>query len=73
MTRTFARPEKITFVKAAREDATADTAAIEATVKTILSDVREKGDAAVRSYAMTFDKTCPRRSGSQQGRTDAGP
>ena len=59
MTRTFARPEKITFVKAAREDATADTAAIEATVKTILSDVREKGDAAVRSYAMTFDKNCP--------------
>ncbi len=59
MTRTFARPEKITFVKAAREDATADTAAIEATVKTILSDVREKGDAAVRSYAMTFDKSCP--------------
>lgn len=59
MTRTFAKPEKITFVKAAREDATADTAAIEATVKTILSDVREKGDAAVRGYAMTFDKTCP--------------
>lgn len=59
MTRTFAQPEKITFVKNARQDAAADTAAIETTVKKILADVRDKGDEAVRAYALQFDKTCP--------------
>lgn len=59
MPRHFAHPDKISHVKAARQDVAADTAAIEATVKKILADVRETGDAAVRSYAMTFDKSCP--------------
>jgi histidinol dehydrogenase/sulfopropanediol 3-dehydrogenase len=59
MSRDFAHPDKITFVKAAREDAAADTASIEATVKQILADVRDGGDAAVRKYALEFDKSCP--------------
>lgn len=59
MSRDFAHPDKITFVKAARQDAAADTASIEATVKQILADVRDRGDAAVRKYALDFDKSCP--------------
>ncbi len=59
MTRAFSRLEKISFVKSARQDAAADNAAIEITVKKILSDVRDKGDTAVRLYAQQFDKTCP--------------
>ena len=59
MSRDFAHPDKITFVKAAREDAAANTASIEATVKQILADVRDGGDAAVRKYALEFDKSCP--------------
>lgn len=59
MSHDFAHPDKITFVKAARQDAAADTASIEATVKQILADVRDKGDAAVRKFALDFDKSCP--------------
>ncbi len=59
MTRSFAYPDKISLVKAARQDTAADTAAIEATVKQILADVRDTGDAAVRRYALDFDRTCP--------------
>lgn len=59
MTRRFAHPDKITFIKSAQNDAAGDTAAIEETVKAILADVRQRGDAAVRHYALQFDKTCP--------------
>ncbi len=59
MSRAFAQSDRIVFVKSARQDAAADTASIEATVKRILADVRDKGDAAVRKYALEFDKSCP--------------
>lgn len=59
MTRNFKHPGMITYVKAARQDAAGDTASIEATVKQILADVRQRGDAAVRDYSLQFDKSCP--------------
>ncbi|NMD06915.1 MAG: histidinol dehydrogenase, partial [Phyllobacteriaceae bacterium] len=59
MSRAFAQSDRIVFVKSARQDAAADTASIEATVKRILADVRDKGDAAVWKYALEFDKSCP--------------
>ena len=59
MTRRFAHPDKITFIKSAQHDAAGDTAAIEETVKAILADVRQRGDTAVRHYTLQFDKTCP--------------
>lgn len=59
MARSFSAQDKITFVKAPRQDAASDGSGIEATVKAILSDVRARGDAAVRDYAMQFDKACP--------------
>lgn len=49
--------EKVTYLKAANRDAVSDTASIEATVKDILAAVRDRGDAAVRDYARTFDKS----------------
>lgn len=59
MTRRFAHPDKITFIKSAHHDAAGDTATIEETVKAILPDVRQHGDATVGRYALQFDKTCP--------------
>jgi sulfopropanediol 3-dehydrogenase len=49
-------PSNVTFVKAPEPGAEADTAAIEATVRDVLADVRKRGDAALRHYSMMFDK-----------------
>lgn len=49
--------DKIRHLKPPRRDAVADTAVIETTVKEILAAVRERGDAAVRAYSKTFDKS----------------
>ncbi|MBB4238307.1 histidinol dehydrogenase/sulfopropanediol 3-dehydrogenase [Rhizobium esperanzae] len=47
---------KFTQIKAPKRDAVNDTAAIEKTVKEIIANVRERGDAAVREYSAMFDK-----------------
>ena len=52
----FKLADRITALKAPARDAAADTAAIEATVKEILAQVRARGDDAVRDYARAFDK-----------------
>lgn len=48
---------RVSHLKSARRDAVADTAEIERTVKEILGAVRARGDAAVREYSRTFDKS----------------
>ncbi|MFC3073442.1 histidinol dehydrogenase [Shinella pollutisoli] len=47
---------KFTQIKSPRRDAVSDTASIEQTVKDIIANVRERGDAAVRDYSVAFDK-----------------
>ncbi len=47
---------KLTRIKEPKRDAVSDTASIEATVKDIVAQVRERGDAAVRDYSIAFDK-----------------
>jgi sulfopropanediol 3-dehydrogenase len=49
----------IRFLKAPLRGAADDTAEIEATVKEILSAVRDKGDAALRAFSLRFDKVDP--------------
>lgn len=49
----------VTFVKSGGRDIETDTDSIETTVKTIISAVRQRGDAAVRDYSMMFDKVAP--------------
>ena len=49
--------DKITRIKEPKRDAVSDTASIEATVKEIIANVRERGDAAVRDYSRKFDKS----------------
>ena len=48
---------KITHIKAPEADAVSYAASVEATVKEIVADVRANGDAAVRRYALAFDKS----------------
>jgi len=48
---------KITYLKSAALKTSGDTALIETTVKDIIANVRSNGDAAVRTYAATFDKS----------------
>ncbi len=43
-------------IKAPQRSAWSDNAPVEDTVKQILADVRSRGDAAVRDYALRFDK-----------------
>jgi sulfopropanediol 3-dehydrogenase len=45
----------VTHIKATARDANSDNASIEATVKAILTSVRDQGDAAVREFTKTFD------------------
>ena len=52
----FPRHYKIQHLKSAGRDAVADTAPVEATVKAILSEVKARGDAAVRKYSIEYDK-----------------
>lgn len=46
---------KVTYIKHAKQDVNADTSAIEATVREIIDNVRNGGDAALRDYSKTFD------------------
>jgi sulfopropanediol 3-dehydrogenase len=48
---------RIDYVKAPGRDAASDTVAVEAVVKDVLSAVRARGDAAVRDYAASFDRS----------------
>jgi len=43
-------------IKKPTRDAVSDTAPVENTVKDIIANVRERGDAAVREYSAAFDK-----------------
>jgi len=47
---------KFTQIKQPTRDAVSDTAPVEKTVKDIISNVRDRGDAAVREYSLQFDK-----------------
>lgn len=47
---------KFTQIKTPKRDANTDTAAIQRTVKDIIANVHERGDAAVREYSLAFDK-----------------
>ncbi|RWP57652.1 MAG: histidinol dehydrogenase [Mesorhizobium sp.] len=47
---------KFAHIKQPSRDAVSDTAPVEKTVKDIISNVRERGDAAVREYSLAFDK-----------------
>jgi histidinol dehydrogenase/sulfopropanediol 3-dehydrogenase len=47
---------KFTQIKEPTRDAVSDTAPVEKTVKDIIANVRERGDAAVREYSIAFDK-----------------
>ncbi|MEX2746376.1 histidinol dehydrogenase [Rhizobium mongolense] len=47
---------KFTQIKRPSRDAVSDTAPVEKTVKDIIANVRERGDAAVRDYSLVFDK-----------------
>ncbi|MDX1100527.1 histidinol dehydrogenase [Sinorhizobium medicae] len=47
---------KFTQIKKPGRDAVSDTAPVEKTVKEIIANVRERGDAAVREYSAAFDK-----------------
>ena len=49
----------VTYIKSPKLDATSDTLSIEATVKGIVSGVRNGGDDAVRGYSMQFDGLAP--------------
>ncbi len=47
---------KFIQIKEPTRDAVSDTAPVEKTVKDIIAQVRERGDAAVREYSLQFDK-----------------
>jgi sulfopropanediol 3-dehydrogenase len=51
-----ALPAGVRQLKAPTRDAAGDNAPVEALVRKILDDVRERGDAAVREYSVAFDK-----------------
>lgn len=48
---------KIKRIKKPKLDAVSNTGAIEATVKDIIANVRAQGDAAVREYSRTYDRS----------------
>lgn len=48
---------KIIRIKVPMRDAASDASGIEATVKTVIADVRVRGDAAVEGYAKAFDNS----------------
>ena len=49
------KPLSLVSIKAPKRDAASDNATIETLVKDILSDVRQRGDDAVRHYSERFD------------------
>ncbi len=54
--RLAALKDRFTQIKKPTRDAVSDTAPVEKTVKEIIANVRERGDAAVREYSAAFDK-----------------
>jgi histidinol dehydrogenase/sulfopropanediol 3-dehydrogenase len=48
---------RVRLVKAPEPGGESDQGAIQETVRRVLADVRERGDAALRHYSRTFDKT----------------
>ena len=50
-------PPGISFIKAPGRNAVTDNVEIEAKVKQIISEVRAQGDAAVRRFALEFDRS----------------
>ena len=50
-------PPGVQYIKAPARDSVTDTAAIETTVKDVIAAVRAEGDAAVRRYALQFDRS----------------
>ncbi|GCA52491.1 histidinol dehydrogenase [Sinorhizobium meliloti] len=48
--------DRFVQIKKPTRDAVSDTAPVEKTVKDIIANVRERGDAAVREYSAAFDK-----------------
>lgn len=54
--RLAALKDRFTQIKKPTRDAVSDTASVEKTVKEIIANVRERGDAAVREYSAAFDK-----------------
>ncbi|MER8824686.1 histidinol dehydrogenase [Mesorhizobium sp. M0991] len=48
--------DKFIQIKHPYRDPVSDTASVEKTVKDIIANVRERGDAAVREYSLAFDK-----------------
>jgi len=59
MEKAYNGPAGVRFVKSAERSAEADNGPVEALIRDILDDVRERGDAAVREYSRKFDKTDP--------------
>ena len=47
--------QHITRIKAPLRDAVSDNSDVESTVKSVLADVKARGDAAVRDYSVRFD------------------
>ena len=52
----LALPAGVRQFKAPARNAESDNTTVETLVRKIIGDVRERGDAAVRQYALTFDK-----------------
>jgi histidinol dehydrogenase/sulfopropanediol 3-dehydrogenase len=48
---------RLTRIKSPVGSAASDAASVEATVKKIVAEVRDEGDAAVHLYAKAFDKS----------------
>ncbi len=48
---------RVTHIKSPLRDAVSDNASVEATVKDVIANVRQRGDSAVLDYAMAFDKS----------------
>jgi histidinol dehydrogenase/sulfopropanediol 3-dehydrogenase len=47
---------KISFLKESKRDAATETGEIEATVRNVITAVRDRGDAALREYSKAFDQ-----------------
>ncbi len=52
-------PKGVTHLRRPARSASGDNAPVEAAVRDILSDIRSRGDAAVRDYSKRFDGTAP--------------
>lgn len=59
MNSTSSLPSGVSQLKAPTRSALGDNAPVEAAVRDILADIRQRGDAAVRDYSQRFDGTVP--------------